>query len=602
LKGESRRGPGLVLGLAILTLLVAGQSAPGKPRTRAALRGRQVHQVYFANTPHQLDVYRIYGRRPGKTLMIVGGIQGDEPGGFLSADLYTDITLAQGNLIVVPRANLRSIILFRRGPSGDMNRRFASDSQRSYDEKIVAILKRLIAQSDYFLNLHDGSGYYHPRWISRMKNPLRYGQSIIADAEVFRDPATGREIHLGRLARKVVAAVNRQIASPRYHFRFNNHRTSRMDTLHSEQRKSATFYALTRHGIPAYGIETSRSLPSTWLKVRQHALVINEFMRAWGIIPESPRIYLARPRLKYLVISVNNNIPVALADGTVLRVAPGDRINITHIEANYTRGLTADVLGLGTLNDLRQPLVVNRPTRIVVRKDHLRCGRVKIVVDRRPRPGGSLAGLGSRMVLFIIKVNGQRRLVNSGEHLSVIKGDRIQLVEVLTNIKDQSNLKVNFKGFVPPGARNAGEDRGFVIDTGRHLKRRFSLRPGRESYPVVVSRSGRPIGRMVVDVLEPRMDYLVVGLGRRRKMAYANGETVRARRGDVLKIVDVKTNFSLRHGVKIFLRRLPGGRTLECPGGTIRLAVRKRRPRGPDYQIVVKRDHIPIGRVYIQLN
>jgi hypothetical protein len=591
-----------VIGLAVLTVVLAGGPAPGASRVRASLQGSQVHEVYFPNTPHQLDVYRIYGRRPGKTLMIVGGIQGDEPGGFLSADLYTDITLAQGNLIVVPRANLRSIILFNRGPSGDMNRRFASDSQRNYDEKIVAILKKLIAQSDYFLNLHDGSGYYHPRWISRMMNPLRYGQSIIADAEVYVYPATGRKIELGRLARKVVAAVNRQIPSRRHHFRFNNHRTSRMDTIHAEQRKSATFYALTHHGIPAYGIETSRSLPSTWLKVRQHALVINEFMRAWGIIPESPRIYLARPRLKYLVISVNNNIPVALANGTVLRVAPGDRINIVHVEANYTRGLTADVLGLGTLNDLRQPLTVERSTRIVVRKDHLRCGQVQILVDQGRRPRGTLASVGSRMVLFIVKVNGQRRLVLSGEHLSVVKGDRLQLVEVLTNIKDQSHLKVNFKGFTPPGSRNPGEDRGFVIDTGRQLQRHFSLHRDRESYAVIASRSGRPVGRIVVDLLAPRMDYLVVGLDRRRKMAYANGETVQARRGDVLKIVDVKTNFTRRHGVKIYLRRLPGGRTLECSGGTIRLGVRKVRPRGPDYQILVKRDHIPIGRVYIRLN
>ncbi|MBU0515643.1 MAG: hypothetical protein KJ621_12815 [Proteobacteria bacterium] len=596
------RRPYALISLATLTLLVLAGSVQAALRPKAAPRERRVHKVYFANTPYQLDVYHIYGRQPGKTLMIVGGIQGNEPGGFLSADLYTDITLAKGNLIVVPRANLRSIILFHRGPTGDMNRRFASSSERNYDEKIVAILKKLMAQSDYFLNLHDGSGFYHPRWISRIKNPLRYGQSIIADTGVYVDPRTGRKMDLGGLARKVVAAVNRQIKNRRYHFRFNNHRTSKVDTLHAEQRKSATFFALTKHGLWAYGIETSKSLPNTAVKVRLHALVINEFMRHWGIVPESPPIYLARPRLKYLVVSVNNNIPVALADRTVLTVHPGDRITITHIEANYRRGLTADVQGLGTLNDYRQPLTVDRSTRIVVRKDHVRCGLVFVRVEPRTDRTATRR-LDSKMVLFIVKVNGLKRLVEHGEHLSVVKGDRIQIVEVLTNIKDQSDLKVNFKGFVPPRADNQGEDRGYVIDTGRQLQRRFSLRRDRESYAVIATRAGKFVGRILVDLLPPRMDYLVVGLGRRRKMAYANGETVRVHRGDVLKIVAVKTNFTLRGNVRFFVRSLRSGRMQECPGGTIRLRTGRRlRHRGPDYQIVVKRDDIPIGRVYIQLN
>ena len=43
--------------------------------------------------------------------MLIGGIQGNEPGGFLSADLYADMSLEKGNLIVVPRANFNSIIL-----------------------------------------------------------------------------------------------------------------------------------------------------------------------------------------------------------------------------------------------------------------------------------------------------------------------------------------------------------------------------------------------------------------------------------------------------------------------------------------------------------
>jgi hypothetical protein len=50
-----------------------------------------------------LNIYKIKGKKPGKTLMLIGGIQSNEPGGFLSADLYADMRLEKGNLIVAPR-------------------------------------------------------------------------------------------------------------------------------------------------------------------------------------------------------------------------------------------------------------------------------------------------------------------------------------------------------------------------------------------------------------------------------------------------------------------------------------------------------------------
>jgi predicted deacylase len=120
------------------------------------------HVVHFPNTAYELSIYKIYGKKPGPTLMLIGGIQGNEPGGFLSADLYADMSLEKGNLIVVPRANFYSIIMNERGPNGDMNRKFAhEENEYSMEDKIVTILKKLIGESDYLLNLHDGAGYFY---------------------------------------------------------------------------------------------------------------------------------------------------------------------------------------------------------------------------------------------------------------------------------------------------------------------------------------------------------------------------------------------------------------------------------------------------------
>ncbi|RPJ77646.1 MAG: hypothetical protein EHJ94_10615, partial [Deltaproteobacteria bacterium] len=88
------------------------------------VQAKKSHTVFFEGTDHELHVYKSFGKEPGKTLMLIGGIQGDEPGGFLSADLYADFSLSKGNLIVVPRANFLSIMLNKRKVNQDMNRKF----------------------------------------------------------------------------------------------------------------------------------------------------------------------------------------------------------------------------------------------------------------------------------------------------------------------------------------------------------------------------------------------------------------------------------------------------------------------------------------------
>ena len=70
------------------------------------------------------------------------------------------------------------------------------------EDKIVTKLKELISESDYLLNLHDGSGYYYPEYIDKWRNPSRFGQSVIADCREYRIPGTGRVIRLEEIANK----------------------------------------------------------------------------------------------------------------------------------------------------------------------------------------------------------------------------------------------------------------------------------------------------------------------------------------------------------------------------------------------------------------
>jgi len=468
----------------------------------------KVHSVYFEDTDHELHVYRIHGEEPGKTLMLIGGIQGDEPGGFLSADHYADISLAKGNLIVVPRANFQSIVLKRRKINEDMNRKFTEEQKSNYETKIVAILKQLVAESDGLLNLHDGSGFYSDRWESQERNPLRYGQSIIADCETYRNPSTDEVVQLGEMARSAIRQMNVLIKDPRHHFRFNNHNTVDASSLHKEQRKSATFYALYTHGIPAFGIETSKSLPLE-KKVLHHNFAINAFMARFDIIPQTPGINLDDPVLEYLIVSINSSLPIAVKSQQTLTVNSGDSLMISHIEANYDRGLSADIVGYGGINDLRRRITIDGPTRVVVRKDYYPCGSVYLALAEKREDWAAGISVSDKpasakpFLSYRIKAENQERIYHNYDHVLFEKGDRFEILDVVTNMADPSDLVVNLKGYVGNKRNNTGEDRGYVIDTGKDLWTRYSLNKEGKKFQIIVTLDDNIIGKLYIDLKDP---------------------------------------------------------------------------------------------------
>ena len=326
------------------------------------------HKVYFEKTDHELNVFKIHGRKSGPTLMIMGGIHGDEPGGYISADMYADVRLKKGNIIVVPRANFLSIVKNKRQINDDENRRFDKSKPEMYEDEVVTVLKGLIDESDFLLNLHEGSGFYSPVYIDDMHNPNRFGQSIIADTDVYHSPKCDCDLRLQDMAEKVIDAVNDNIEDSEYRFTFSNHNTASKDSTHAGQKESATYYALYTVGIPAFGVETSKNIDDLELKVEMHTMVINEFMAQMGIELENPSVNIAPPILKYMLVKVNGRYRL-LTGKDILYVPRKAQIKIKIVETNYPRGITADVLGLGTANDVGKLLTVTKSTKIVVKKD-----------------------------------------------------------------------------------------------------------------------------------------------------------------------------------------------------------------------------------------
>ncbi|MBN2516046.1 MAG: succinylglutamate desuccinylase/aspartoacylase family protein [Deltaproteobacteria bacterium] len=508
---------------------------------------KNTYETFFSGTDYELNVYRIKGKLPGKTILIIGGIQGDEPGGFLSADLYADMKLAQGNLIVVPRANFYSIVMNRRQINEDMNRKFTEPSKRNYEAQVVAILKQLIEESDCLLNLHDGSGFYCDTWQSETRNPMRFGQSIIVDCETYNNPRTNKVLKLGDMSRHVINEINRHIEKPDFYFHLNNHRTNDQNTLHPEQRKSATYYALFKCGIPSFGIETSKAI-SLETRIYHHNLAINEFMRLFDIRHEVPGIFMDHPTTKYVVIKVNDKPPVVVADQETLNISRGDILKIIHVESNYERGLSADIEGYGSINDLNKAFVINHPTTVVIRKDHEQCGNIHIALNEDNNTVHTITK-NPRVVYFRVRINGEERYFPNGTHVDVIKGDYIELIDAGTTPESYPGIVVNFKGFVGNRTVNTGEDRGCIIHTDRDLWKRYSLYKKGRIYQVVVERGISIIGRLFVDLKEPSFHYIVLQINGREKRCFCQNESIAINRDDTIKLIDIKTN--VPHNVNI---------------------------------------------------
>ncbi len=118
------------------------------------------------------------------TLLVIGGIHGNEPGGYFAASLLaTHYKINSKNLWIVPNLNKSSIQSDKRGINGDMNRKFSVIDKKDKDTKTIQDIKKIILskQVSLVLNLHDGNGFYRKEHQGNIFNPNSWGQTCVID-------------------------------------------------------------------------------------------------------------------------------------------------------------------------------------------------------------------------------------------------------------------------------------------------------------------------------------------------------------------------------------------------------------------------------------
>ena len=218
------------------------------------------------------------GIQDDNTLLIVGGIQGDEPGAFMAASLITThYRITKGSVWIVPNLNFYSIIKRSRGPFGDMNRKFAALSPDDPDYYSVQRIKKYIKSPEVkvILNLHDGSGFYRKEFIDWSHSPNRWGQSSIIDQATLDIENYG---NLEDISKKVCEHVNKHLIKPKHMYNVKNTHTKLGD---KEMEKTLTYFAI-NSGKAAFGNEASKKLP-LHERTYYHLLALEKYMDIMGI-------------------------------------------------------------------------------------------------------------------------------------------------------------------------------------------------------------------------------------------------------------------------------------------------------------------------------
>ncbi|MCL1827212.1 MAG: succinylglutamate desuccinylase/aspartoacylase family protein [Candidatus Cloacimonetes bacterium] len=499
--------------------------------------------TYFSGTNYELDVYTIKGDKPGASLLIIGGIHGDEKSSFLAADYFADVTIENGTITLLPRTNLPAIMANRRFLNVDMNRRFDHTTVAGgnfYEDLVVAVVKEYMQKSDFVLNLHEGSGFYRHAYDNDTHNQMKYGQSIIADADRFIDKE-GNEVNIKELAEIICARVNQKIDNPEYHFRFNNHNTSEESTAHLEQRKSATYYGYGKLKIPSFGIEISKQLPTQELKNDYKRLVLTEFINYLEIKMETVPYQHEAPVLIYLLVKINNEKRY-FEPNDIITLEENSTLQITSINTNYTRGNYASVLSFGNKNDLNKVFTIKNNTEIAVYRDHQVTATipVRIKTDTRFTEG-------FRIRLLDVPPYSQQdslHLINiyPNETVAITEGVEFEIVGALNNDK---NYDVTVVGANPTMA--AGNQ---IIDTGKGLSYRYAINNDKNLYEILMKNDNNLVAKAYLKI-KPIEAFGLHLTHNGKEVILAPNDTLYTNYGDTIYIHDVELNQLASHKIKV---------------------------------------------------
>jgi predicted deacylase/glutamine amidotransferase-like uncharacterized protein len=255
--------------LTILFIAIAPAPAQGPGSATAKPSLRITHHSLAKGSRFATKYTVIETKVKGPTVMVIGGVHGNEPSGAFAARQIAGWAIEKGRLVVVERTNELALQAdVRRIPNlpekeSDLNRQFPRKEGGKPVGTLATALWKLTKKiaPDYFLDLHEGYDF-------TQINPKSVGSSIILGSRQL-----GREAALSMLD-----AVNATIENPQKKFVLKGPAVA----------GSIARAVADRLGTPSMILETTTKDQARAYRVRQHRLTVHRFLTDLGMLTHSP--------------------------------------------------------------------------------------------------------------------------------------------------------------------------------------------------------------------------------------------------------------------------------------------------------------------------
>ena len=266
---------GLLIATALGFTTLPGEAAGSVEKISATTTNLLLPGTRFAT-----QCYLVDSGNPGPTVMIIGGVHGNEPAGAQAAESIRQWPIRNGKMIVIPRANVTGLAAHQRRITelatnlSDLNRDYprAKQTDNAARGDLAQAIWKIAndRQPDWVLDLHEGFDFHQ-------LNEKSVGSSIIC----FPIPA-------GQLAADaMIAAVNEVITNAQWKF---VRRNLPID--------GSLARAVGEHlHVPAMILETTDKQPME-LRVREHQIMVRQLLKQLGMIGESNLDAVAKPSAK----------------------------------------------------------------------------------------------------------------------------------------------------------------------------------------------------------------------------------------------------------------------------------------------------------------
>jgi hypothetical protein len=289
--------------------------------------------------------------------------------------------------------------------------------------------------------------------------------------------------------------------------------------------KTATFYAVSKAHIPAFGVETSKFLPKDEQKVHYQHLVINAFLDEYGIELGVPLPETQKPKFRYLVarLSENQQNDFLLRPGQSLELPKHSKFMIEDVRGNFERGWFFQNSD-GESLEIGQAIEVVKDDRIEVRKDAYLAGIIQIKVAKEKKPLSKAKtplvkpperAYTSDDLKIVYQRNDRLFAAKADDRIHLVSGDRFRIVELAVPDqleKENEPVEVNLVGFIGNPEKNDGEDRGYWVDTHKDFLKRWSTRGpgGSRQYAIEVNQAEETVATFQVILHEPKLEHFVI--------------------------------------------------------------------------------------------